>query len=162
MKHFNNDKVRRQDRLLNEERANYLLENGEFGVLSMITPEHKAYGIPLNYVWNRDESIYIHCAPNGRKLECIAYCSDVSFTIIGQTSIKPEKFTTNYESIVLTCKAYTNLPETERNQALKLFISKYSPHLQELGLSYAEKSFHRTEIIRLDIINVSGKSKNIK
>lgn len=69
---YNNDNVRRQDRLLEEDRAYALLREGEYGVLSMTTPTGGAYGIPLNFVWDRQENIYIHCAPRGRKLDCIA------------------------------------------------------------------------------------------
>ena len=64
---YNNDNVRRQDRLLEEDRAYALLREGEYGVLSMTTPTGGVYGIPLNFVWDGQENIYIHCAPRGRK-----------------------------------------------------------------------------------------------
>ena len=73
---YNNDNVRRQDRLLEEDRAYALLREGEYGVLSMTTPTGGAYGIPLNFVWDGQENIYIHCAPQGRKLDCIALYPD--------------------------------------------------------------------------------------
>ena len=69
---YTNQDVRRQDRLLDEARAFEILKEGEFGILSMRTEEGDgAYGIPINYVWDRGNSIYIHCAPVGRKLRCI-------------------------------------------------------------------------------------------
>ena len=69
---FNNTQVRRQDRLLNETRSFEILKEGEYGILSMCTENGDgAYGIPLSYVWDRGNSIYIHCAPIGRKLTCI-------------------------------------------------------------------------------------------
>lgn len=43
-----NDKVRRQDRLLDEPRARQLLSEAEFGVLSMVDDGEQAYGIPVN------------------------------------------------------------------------------------------------------------------
>ena len=159
---FTNKTVRRQDRTLNEERALEILETGEFGVLSMQAENaNGAYGIPLSYVWNRQQTIYIHCAPDGRKLACIDKCNHVSFCVVGRTKVIPEKFTTSYESIVMQCTAQHDLPEEERRKALALFIAKYCPNLQEIGKSYAEKSFHRTEIIRLDIQTMSGKTKNL-
>ncbi|MBP9982899.1 MAG: pyridoxamine 5'-phosphate oxidase family protein, partial [Prevotella sp.] len=60
---FNNDGVRRRDRLMEENRAVELLQNSEYGILSMIDDKGLPYGIPLNYVWDGDSSIYIHCAP---------------------------------------------------------------------------------------------------
>ena len=68
---FDNSKIRRQDRLLTAEEAYTLLKEGEYGVLSMITPEGTPYGVPVNYVWDGDGAIYIHCASDGRKLNCI-------------------------------------------------------------------------------------------
>lgn len=162
MKHFTNQNVRRQDRLLDESRADELLENGEYGVLSMVTPEGQGYGIPLNYVWNRDESLYIHCAPEGKKLACLSHNPLVTFTVVGRTAVVANKFTTNYESIVLACKACTHLPAEERMKALELFLGKYAPDDQAVGLQYARKSFHRTEIIRLDILEGSGKCKVVR
>lgn len=58
-----NDLIRRKDRLLPENEAMMLLENGEYGVLSMVLPDEDAYGIPINYVWDKQRSIYFHCAP---------------------------------------------------------------------------------------------------
>ena len=45
---YNNDNVRRQDRLLEEDRAYALLCEGEYGVLSMTTPTGGAYGSRSN------------------------------------------------------------------------------------------------------------------
>ena len=55
-----NDLIRRKDRLLPENEAMMLLENGEYGVLSMVLPDEDAYGIPINYVWDKQRSIYFH------------------------------------------------------------------------------------------------------
>ena len=57
---YQNECVRRQDRLLDEDKALNLLENGGYGVLSMVSPQGDAYGIPVNFVWDGKESIYIH------------------------------------------------------------------------------------------------------
>lgn len=158
---YQNECVRRQDRLLDEGKAMNLLENGGYGVLSMVSPQGDAYGIPVNFVWDGKESIYIHCAPEGRKLGCMAHHPQVSFFVVGHTQVLPTKFTANYESIVLTCRASISLPEAERMKALELFIGKYAPLHKETGMKYAAKSFHRTEIIRLDIDTWSGKCKHV-
>lgn len=158
---YNNSQIRRQDRTLDEDSAAKLLKEGEYGVLSMQAEDgNGAYGIPINYVWDGGNSIYIHCAPAGRKLNCIDTCCNVSFCVIGRTKVIPSQFTTAYESIVLKCTAHRSLHEAERMSALSLLLSKYCPEDKMRGMSYAEKSFHRTEIIRLDIEEFSGKTKN--
>lgn len=88
---FNNNQIRRQDRLLSEARAYEILKEGEYGVLSMRTENGEgAYGIPLSYVWDRGNSIYIHCAPVGRKLNCIDACTNVSFCVVDAQKSFPE------------------------------------------------------------------------
>lgn len=154
-----NEGIRRQDRLLEEEKAMALLKAGEYGVLSMQAEEGGAYGIPVNYVWDGEHSIYIHCAPEGRKLRCIMHCDRVSFCIVGATHVISNQFTTEYESVILNCRAHIGLNEEERMHALHLLIDKYSPNDKAIGAKYAEKSFHRTEVIRLDIEMGSGKCK---
>lgn len=156
---FDNSRVRRQDRLMEEEESSSLLSKGEYGVLSLQDEDGGGYGIPVNYAWDNGKSIYIHCAPEGKKLRSIAKNNRVSFCVVGKTRVLPARFTTEYKSIILDCIAYTVLPAEERLNALKLLIEKYSPGLLEKGLEYAEKSFDRTEIIRLDISQWSGKCK---
>ena len=158
---YDNSGVRRQDRLLDESRARELLATGEYGVLSLADVSGP-YGIPVNFVWNGRDAIYIHCAPVGRKLVCIDRDERVSFCIVGKTELRPAQFTTGYESIVLTCRARHNLPPEERMEALEALLGKYSPDDREIGRIYARKSFARTEIIRLDIDRWSGKSKHVK
>jgi uncharacterized protein len=159
---YNNEKVRRQDRLLNETAARSILMNGEYGVLSMQTEEGGAYGIPINYVWDGKQSIYLHCALEGRKIRNIAFCNNVSFCVVGKTNVVSGKFTTGYESIVLNCRAFVDLTPEERMNAMELLLDKYSPADKEKGMKYAEKLFEQTEIIQLDISEWSGKTKMVR
>ena len=159
---FNNSQIRRQDRLLDEERAMEIIKEGEYGVLSMQAEDGEgAYGIPVSYVWDRGNSIYIHCAPAGKKLRCIDACHKVSFCIVGKTKVIPDKFTTAYESVVLDCTAHRSLHEAERMSALSLLLSKYCPNDKIRGIEQANRSFARTEIIRLDIGRISAKSRHM-
>ena len=159
---YDNAGVRRQDRLLDAGRAEEILRAEEYGVLSMVDGEGDAYGIPISYVWDGASTIYLHCAPEGRKLRCITRNPNVSFCVVGNTKVALAKFTTAYESIVIKGKARIGLPESERMHALEIFLEKYDPANKELGMHYAQKSFHRTEIIRIDIENISGKCKVVK
>ena len=158
---YNNETVRRKDRLLPESRACELLRCGEYGYLSMTDDRGIPYGIPINYVWDGEETVYMHCAPTGHKLDCIASHPEVSFCVVGHTQVIPDKFTTGYESIVVKGTAVTGLPSEERMKALELLLQKYSPNHVEVGLNYAKASFGRTEIIRLRMTEFSGKCKQI-
>lgn len=158
---YNNETVRRQDRLLPENEAIELLKGGEYGILSMQAEDEGGYGIPVNYAWDNKDSIYIHCAPDGKKLRNLNVYNKVSFCVIGATKIISNKFTTEYRSIILQGKAYTGLSANERMKALEFILDKYSPNDKVVGMKYAEKSFNRTEIIRIDIEWLSGKCKKM-
>jgi len=159
---YSNATIRRQDRLLDEPSARILLKTGEYGVVSMCCEPDGVYGLPMSYVWDGEKTIYLHCAPEGRKLRCIQKNNRVSFCVIGRTNVLSHKFTTEYESVVLACRAEMNLPADIRINALSLFIDKYSPNDKMAGMNYANQSFNRTEIIRLEVETWSGKSKSVQ
>lgn len=55
-----------------------------------------------------------------------------------------------------------DLPEEERMHALRLLADKYCPEFKEMGEKYIKGSFHRTNLLRMDIEHISGKCKRIK
>lgn len=152
--------VRRKDRILEDSDIVWLLEKGEYGVLSMKAVNGYGYGIPINYVWSGNK-IYFHCAPAGFKLKNIRQDHRVSFCVVGRTQVLPEQFSTAYESVIVFGQLTDNLPEEERYRALDLLVAKYSPDEIELSKTYIAKSFRRTHILRLDIEHISGKCKKI-
>lgn len=156
-----NETVRRQDRLMDEARAIELLSTSEYGVLSMVAKDGTAYGVPLNYVWDGKNSIFIHCAPVGHKLEALEKNPNVSFCIVGDVKLLPGKFTTEYESVVLKGIAHIHLSPEERMAALLKLVDKLSPDFKELGAKYSKMSFHRVNIIRVDFSEYSGKCKHV-
>lgn len=155
---FDNSKVRRQDRLLEEDEAISLLTNGEYGYLSMVDTNNSGYGIPVNYVFE-NKHIYIHCAPEGKKLRCLQQNNKVSFGVVGATKVISEQFTTGYSSVIAMGSTVQVLADDEKRHALELIVNKYSPNDKEVGLKMIERSFNRTNIIKIEIATVSAKCK---
>ena len=156
---YDNTTVRRQDRLLDEKRALELLSEGEYGVLSMASVDG-GYGVPVNYAVEGD-TIYLHCALEGRKLRAIANDQRVSFCVVGRKRIVPEEFTTEFESVIATGCARLVVQDEERRRALRLIVEKYSPtHLEE-GLKAIERSSHRTGVLAIEVESLSGKCKRV-
>lgn len=158
MKNYSNNNVRRQDRLLDQNAAVELLSVGEYGVLSLCGVDG-AYGIPLSYAWDSECSIYFHCAPEGKKLEYIKYNHNASFAIVGHTKVLSAKFTTEYESLIISGVVELVEDGAEKMNALELILDKYSPTDKVMGMKYAQKSLSKTVILKLTIKAVSGKSK---
>lgn len=158
---YNNDQVRRRDRLLTEARAREIVYEAEYAVLSMIDEDGMPYAIPVNHVWDCSSCIYVHCAPEGTKLKAIAKHPNVCLCIVGEVNLLPSKFTTEYESVVIRGLAKVGLNEEERMRALRLLINKLPPEFKQLGEKYAQASFHRTEIIKIEVSEFSGKCKTV-
>ncbi|MFI3264591.1 MAG: pyridoxamine 5'-phosphate oxidase family protein [Rikenellaceae bacterium] len=165
MNNYNNEKMRRQDRALDEKTASEILSKGDYGVLSMVERieiEEDAkicgYGIPLNYAWDGAQYIYFHSALHGRKLECIDAESNVSFCVVGSSKVVSSEFTTNFQSVITRGVITRNLEVEERLKALNLILDKYSPEHKKEGLKCIEDYFKTTEILRVEISSISGKS----
>src|SRR5512139_1817387 len=92
--------MRKKDRAVSEDEAKGILLKGEYGILSTVSPDGQPYGVPLNYSYTGD-GIYFHCAVEGHKLENIQANNKVSFCVVGQTEVLPEKFSTKYESVIV-------------------------------------------------------------
>ena len=149
--------IRRQDRLLDESRARELLQVGEYGVLSMAT-EQGGYGVPINYAVVGD-TLYMHCAPEGRKLRAIGADERVSFCVVGHSRVVSANFTTEFESVIAHGRARLVEAEDERRMALRAIVEKYSAeHIAE-GLKAIERSIYRTAIIAIAVDSFSGKIK---
>ena len=116
--------MRRQDRQITQQESIEIVLKGEYGVLSMCTPTNEGYGIPLNYAYDGN-NLYFHCAGEGTKLDYLRNNPKVSFCVVGKTQVLPSQFGTLYESVIVS--GYTlEVEGTEKNEALKQLIEKYS------------------------------------
>lgn len=151
-------KMRRSDRQMTNEEAVNLLKSGEYGILSTIDDEKQPYGTPLSYVYINDK-IYFHCAMEGQKLDNIIDNHKVCFTVVGRTHILPEKFSTEYESVMVFGNAKLVGDEDEKILALRELINKYSAGFVEEGSEYIERAKNNTLVVRIDIRNLTGKHR---
>ena len=158
-------KIRRKDRALDEPSTLEILLSAEYGVLSLADMSASdgapaAYGVPLDFVFDGSRGcIYFHCAKAGRKLDCLRNSPLASFCVVGKTRILPEKFSTEYESVIAECRAVVVSDARERAEALEMLVRKYSPEHVQKGLEYIAAAAERTEVVRLEILEFSGKSR---
>jgi len=149
--------MRRMDRKMEDGAAFELLKKGEYGILSTCGKENQPYGVPVNYVVI-DNSIYIHCALVGSKIDNINANNKVSFTVVGKTKVLQDKFSTEYESVIVMGVA-SIIPEEERTEPLLEFINKYSPEYLKEGREYIERAKNKTNIIKIVIESITGKHR---
>ncbi len=150
---------RRKDRILPLEEAQDLLHTALYGYLSLgPNPAGYAYGIPLSYVYD-GECVWFHCAPEGEKLECLKNNSKVTFCVVDGVETVPGAFTTRYRSAIAFGVVHPVFDDAEKLAALDLLVKKYDPEHAETGRTAAQKSLHRTAILRLQVEHITGKQK---
>ncbi len=156
--HYETSNLRRKDRALNETDPRLLLQSGEYGVLSLQAPEGGGYGVPMNYVWDGADSLYLHCAGEGFKLCCLQAQPKAGFVIIGSHNILPEKFSTAYESVMLQGECSIVTDDEEKRTALQLLIRKLTPGEAVKGAAYIDRALATTTVLRLSINSFCGKA----
>ena len=150
--------VRRKDRVADQDQTRRVLEQGEYGVLSSVSPGGQPYGTPLSY-WLMDGDIYFHCALAGHMLDNIAANGRVSFCVVGKTQVLPDKFSTLYESVVAFGRASEVLGAQKRS-ALEGLVAKYSPGYPAEGGQYIDKLMERARVFKIAVEAISGKARN--
>lgn len=147
--------MRKSKKYANEEEIKYILENGEFGTLATIGENGYPYSLPISYIYIND-AVYFHCATVGHKLDNINYNSKVSFSVVTDTKILQDKFTTNFKSVVIFGDA-GKIEGAEKEEALFGLIKKYSEDFLEEGRAYIDRAKAATTIIKININHITGK-----
>lgn len=149
--------MRKSKRQTTESEALSIIENGEYGVMSIVDPsDNIPYGVPLNYCL-LDRVIYFHCAAEGKKIDIMKVNPNVSFCVVGKTEIKPEGFTTKFESSIVQGLA-NEVFNDEKQLALESLIKKYSSQFVSEGIDYIKRVGPETTVYRITIESVTGKA----
>lgn len=147
--------MRRIEKMLSKEKINNILENTDYGVLCTISANGYPYGVPINYYYD-GENIYIHSARTGEKIDNIIECKKVSFSVVGKSEVVPNKFSTDYESVIVFGEAL-EIEKEEKTNALLGLIKKYSPDFYEEGEKYVNRAENKTKVIKIKINHITGK-----
>lgn len=149
--------MRRKDRQLGQEEAVELLNRGEYGVLATIDGT-MPYAVPLSYAYE-DGSIYFHCAKVGHKLDNIRSNDQVSFCVVGNTKVLPEKFSTAFESVIAFGTVEILEKKEEKAKALKALILKYSSGYIPEGDAYINRAIDETCVVKINVEHFTGKKR---
>lgn len=150
--------MRRKDREQSKEFAINLLDKCEYAILSTSGADGMPYAIPVSPVMCGD-FIYIHCAPEGRKLDNIKFNKNVCLVCVGKTKLLPDEYSTEYESAVTFGECEIVQSEDEKIFALRKLCEKYAPNNMDAFDAAITRSLHRTCICKISIREISGKAK---
>lgn len=150
--------MRRKDRELAEARAKAILQKGSYGILSTIGADGFPYGVPISYAFEENQMMF-HCAKDvGKKLENLRFDSKVSFTVVGETQVLPDKFATNYESVIVQ-GVVVFLTGESKKAALSAIVRKYSADYLAEGEKYIQKAAGAVDVGVIDIKTITGKAR---
>jgi len=148
--------MRRAKQLLPVDVSEAILRTRTSGVLALQGEDGYPYAVPLSYVfW--DGKIYFHSAKSGHKLDLIQANEKVSFCVIDQDQIVPEKLTTYFRSVIIFGRAGIIQDEQEKQKALELLAAKYSPGYEKESQMEIQKQWKALCVVGIEIEHMTGK-----
>ena len=148
--------MRRKDRQLAPEEAEAILLAGKYGVLSVICGDGCPYGLPISYAYEDGKLYFHHTAEPGLLNDSVSGEVRACFTVVGNTELLPEKFSTKYESVI----AFGKLRKSEdKLGGLMRLVRKLSPDFEEKGRRYAESSLDEVTVYEFEIGQMTGKAR---
>ncbi|MGO9861988.1 MAG: pyridoxamine 5'-phosphate oxidase family protein [Terriglobales bacterium] len=149
--------IRRSERALSEDEAREILSRAEHGVLATVGPDGWPYAVPVNHVLSGD-TLYIHCAVEGHKLENIAHEERVSFCAVASTSVLPDELSTLYESAIAFGRAALVTDPEEKRRILELLAVRFCGTLTPEAEKAIATSGSRAAVVRIQLERISGKA----
>lgn len=150
--------MRRRDREMDRDFALSIVDKCEYAVLATLNSDNTPYCIPVTIV-RHENSIYFHSAMSGTKIDNLRNCPKICMTCVGHTHIVPNKFTTEYESAVISGTAHEITDDSEKIFALRILCERHTPDNMANFDEAIERSLSVTAIWCIDIENITGKRK---
>ncbi len=146
------------ERMITEAAAREILKSCNLGTLSLITPDGLPYGVPINYYYDEPaNALYLHCAPKGKKLDCLQIHPEVSFSVYKNPVIIEERFTTHYDSAIITGRAEIMADSEEKRAALTVFSMALAPGGAYRLKEVIDKYWKAVTMIKIIIDKIEGK-----
>lgn len=120
----------------------------------------KPYCIPMSFGYCNG-FIYLHSAKEGRKLDLLRrnnlVCFEAEVDVEPVEAEKPCKWTMRYKCVIGIAEAHFVTEKEERRRALSCIFEHYSGRSYE----FADEELENVEVIRLEIMEISGKKSPI-
>jgi uncharacterized protein len=154
---------RRSERAMKtREEMERFLERMPVGCLA-VTTEDGPYAVAMNYLFH-EESIYIHCALAGRKIEALVRDSRVCFLVYEDgPQVAWDKgcgISQIYKSVICFGKSEFVEDPDEKKLVLGKMIQKYAPSNMAVP-PMNDENIRRTAVIRIVIESMSGKANEL-
>lgn len=148
--------MRKKNQSLEKEKCEEILNKCTNGTLALLTDDDYTYAVPLSYVYNEGK-IYFHGSKKGQRIDAVKSHSKVSFSVVEQDIVVPEKYTTYFRSVIVFGTAKLIEEKSEKIAALNALIKKYSPNYVKYTQEEIEKLIDNVGIVCLSVEHMTGK-----
>lgn len=158
--------MRRKRQMLPDDETRAILLAGEYGVLGTAgtAADGYPYAVPLSYAYLPEPApgapagrLCFHGALTGHRLDAVAEDPRVSFVVVGESSVAPERLTAVFRSAMAFGTARLAESDDERRAALEALGIKYYPGLEAKVAEEIEGALARTAVLVVDVAAVTGK-----
>jgi len=150
--------VSKREQILSDRDTLAILADGEMGVLSTVDASGQPYGVPLNYYYDAAENaLFAHCLIRGKKLDNLRANPLVSFAVVGEYVLEPERFSSRYRSAIVTGRATIIEDPDEKTLRLTHLNERLAPLEFARYEEAIQRSLSSTSIIKIDIDSATGK-----
>ncbi|MDE7260784.1 MAG: pyridoxamine 5'-phosphate oxidase family protein [Oscillospiraceae bacterium] len=146
--------MRRKDRERDAAFAWEVFDKAAFGVLSLRDGEG-GYGVPVSPA-RIEEKVYFHCAPAGKKLDCVSQWPQASLTLCEVTG--PDYFSCKYRSAILRGEVSLVEDEAEKIEALRAITQRYCAGDMGDFDKYLSR-IQTTAVCRMEVAEITGKER---
>jgi len=119
--------MRRTAQQLPKEECYEILRSATSGVLALHGDDGYPYALPISYVLD-GESIFLHGAMTGHKVDAMRRCDKVSFCVVQQDEVIPETYSTDYRSVIVCGRARIIDDPQKKLEAIRRMAVRYAPH----------------------------------
>ncbi|MGB7969825.1 MAG: pyridoxamine 5'-phosphate oxidase family protein [Methanobacterium sp.] len=156
--------MRRIDKEINNlQSIESILQEADHCVIAL-SHNNSPYMVPMNFGF-KDNILYFHSSPEGRKIEILKINNKVSFAVQIKTEIVKNKKACNwgmkYMSVIGEGYAYFIKNNNEKVEALNIIMSKYSDN-ESNTFEYSETALNNVTLIKVEVNQLKGKISGYK
>ena len=123
-----------------------------------MTDNNIPYIVTMNFGYSSGRKFYFHCAREGRKIDMIRKNNYVCFELDTDHELTAGTeacdFAMKYSSIIGWGKMFILSSDEEKREGFNSIMQHYSGRG---SFSYIPEQFDKTTVLRLDVINMTGK-----
>ncbi len=133
-----------------------IINNNNLCRLALIS-RGKPYVVPLNYGYNND-FLYLHCASEGKKIDCIKENNNVCFEISDSVEIihaeKACAFSAGYRSVIGEGQVFFAEDLEEKKIGLSAIMNQVTSNDK---WDFPDKAVEKLTVLKIRVDNITGK-----